>query len=516
MWAAWGNLRPRSPGGIWVFKRGAKVASLEMPPAIDGPIQQLLIFGSWAVGCTTRSVQVWKSTTGEHYTTLHPPSSGPQAARAIYTGKMCTMPTFLNKVFIGRSDGSIDIWNLRTAVLLHTLLPASSNAGAVTALEPTPVLSLIAVAHRKGALYIRNVETGALWLNLRDSSPKTSPVISIAFRSDDLGAGEGGREAGVLATACQGSGDVTFWDLHDGAKVTGILRGAHSTAADQASSGGVSRIEYLDGQPLLVSSGNDNSLETWIFDETSRSTLPRRLHSRKGHSAAVTALAFLPAPSDGSESSGKWLLSASKDRSFWSFSLRKDSQNVELSQGGVEHKANKLEVSSARRSAVLDEYKAPEITCIASSLIRDGGMGPNASGPIWSNSRNVNWNASNESGWESVVTGHQRDRFARTWFWGRKRAGRWIFETSDRTEVKVFLTPCMIEWHQAYGQFVECGDFALRNVCPSWFSRRRHRYVQHAIRCSSPTVPISQVKRQGKCDGFIWGEAYQRSFWLDD
>lgn len=435
VFAAWGNLRPGSRGGIWVFKRGEKIASLDAPPAGHGPIEQLLVFGSWVVACTNSSVQVWKSETCEHYATLNPIVLPGQRglAESIYTGKMCTMPTFLNKIFIGRYDGSVDIWNVRTAKLVYSLPAASSNAGPVTALEPTPVVSLVAIAHRSGAIFIKDVETGRTLLRLREESANIPPVTSVAFRSDDSGAGEDGHEPGVMATACPGSGDITLWDLNNGGKVTGIFRGAHSTTSEQARSG-INRIEFLDGQPLLVSSGNDNSLQTWIFDESSLSPIPRRLHSRRGHSTPITTLTFLPAPSDGSEAGGKWLLSASKDCSLWGFSLRKDSQNTELSQGRGEHRADK---SGVQRSAALDGYKAPEITCIACSLNRDGGMGVTASGPIWSNSRNPSAGANDSSGWESVVTGHRGDRFARTWFWGRKRAGRWAFETSDRTEVKV-------------------------------------------------------------------------------
>jgi U3 small nucleolar RNA-associated protein 21 len=43
----------------------------------------------------------------------------------------------------------------------------------------------------------------------------------------------------------------------------------------------------------------------------------------------------------------------------------------------------------------------------------------------------------NMTGWESVVTAHAGDHLARTWFWGRKRAGRWTLATGDNTEVKV-------------------------------------------------------------------------------
>jgi U3 small nucleolar RNA-associated protein 21 len=41
------------------------------------------------------------------------------------------------------------------------------------------------------------------------------------------------------------------------------------------------------------------------------------------------------------------------------------------------------------------------------------------------------------------VTGHQGDKYARTWFWGRKKAGRWIFETGDSSDVRsVVISPC--------------------------------------------------------------------------
>lgn len=438
VFAAWGNLRPGSPGGVWVFRRGKKIAALETPPECAEPIQQLLVFGSWIVGCCSSSVEVWKSGTYEHYTTLSPPRVHGSPGRPNYTGKMCNMPTFLNKIFVGRYDGSVDIWNLRTGRLLYSILPASSNAGPVTALQPAPVLSLIAIAHRSGALSIQNVDTDQLVLCLRQASPQASPITSISFRTDGLGAGDDGRKPGVLATACLDSGDVTMWDLNNGGRVVGVLRGAHTTFGDQTGSG-VNRIEFLDGQPLLVSSGRDNSLRTWVFDEAPFSPVPRPLHSRKGHSAAITALGFLPASSDGSEFGGKWLLSASKDCSLWGFSLRKDSQNTELSQGAVGRRAKKLGAfgNKSAPSVSLENFKAPEITCVACSLNRDGGIGVTTSGPIWTNSRLANTDASNTTGWESVVTGHRGDKYARTWFWGKKRAGRWIFETSDGTEVKV-------------------------------------------------------------------------------
>jgi U3 small nucleolar RNA-associated protein 21 len=60
---------------------------------------------------------------------------------------------------------------------------------------------------------------------------------------------------------------------------------------------------------------------------------------------------------------------------------------------------------------------------------------------IWTNKTNAEGDKKapevNMTGWESVVTGHVGSNEARTWFWGRKRAGRWKFRTGDQTEVKV-------------------------------------------------------------------------------
>ncbi|GIJ87173.1 hypothetical protein Asppvi_006079 [Aspergillus pseudoviridinutans] len=442
VFAAWGNLRPGTCGGIWVFKRGKKVAALEVPSGRAGPIIKVLVFGAWIVGCTGTSIEVWKNTTYEHYTTLVPRGIEAVSGDHIYGGQMCSMPTYINKVFVGRFDGCVDIWNVRTGELLHTIPTAWPSVGAVTALQPTPVLSLIAIAHADGSLFIRNVDTEQIILSLRSGS---SHITSLAFRTDSLGAGADGQSPGVLATASVDSGDITLWDLNNAGRVTGVLRNAHRTLQHEIASG-INCVDFLDGQPLLVSTGKDNSLRTWIFDETPFSPIPRQLHFRSGHSAPVTALSFLPSASDGSEASGKWLLSASKDCSLWGLSVRKDSQNTEISQGAVEKKAKKMSAPGPESLGLqcrTQGFRASEITSIACSLNRDGGMGVTTSGPIWTNPRVADAAASNKTGWESIVTGHRGDKFARTWFWGRKRAGRWTFETSDGSVVKsVAITQC--------------------------------------------------------------------------
>ena len=454
MFAAWGGEAQGSHVGVWVFKRGKRVGELEVPRDLSESISRIAVFGSWIVGCCSTRIEVWKSTTYEHYTTLTSTLSRKASQGSVFSGCLCNMPTFLNKIFAGRGDGSVEIWNLSTGKLIYTILPPSSSSGAVTALEPTPVLSLLAIGRADGSILIHDIRTDKITLSLNTKGSEASRVTSISFRTDGLGGGEDGSQPGIMATSGVGNGNVTFWDLNSGGRVTGILRGAHNPAVSYQSgdTGGVNKVEFLPGQDVIITGGSDNALKSWIFDANSLSPIPRILHSRSGHAAPVTCLSFVPSNADGSATVGKWLMSAGRDQSLWGWSLRRDGQSTELSQGNVQKKAKKLGVLGknleTEASATLDDLKAPEITCIACSLNRDGGMGASSGGgAVWANTSSKKGpsdaSESNATGWESVVTGHRGDKYARTWFWGRKKAGRWAFETSDGTEItSVAITSC--------------------------------------------------------------------------
>ena len=321
-------------------------------------------------------------------------------------------------------------------------------------MQPSPALSLIAIARADGTVVIHDVKIDKEILRLNENAPEGTLITSITFRTDGFGAGEDGLHEGIMATASTESGDITFWDLNHGGRVRGVLHNAHNppAAAYGGVSGGISKIDFLPGQPVIVSSGRDNALKSWVFDEHILSSIPRILHSRAGHAAPVTQLEFLPTEADGADASGKWLLSAGRDQSLWGWSLRRDGQSTELSQGPSQRKAKKLRNMGnpldIEQSVKLEDLKAPEITCIACCLNRDGGMGASTGGgAVWSNVAKGKQDAGSTdtpaTGWESVVTGHKGDKFARTWFWGRKKAGRWALETSDGTEAKsVAISPC--------------------------------------------------------------------------
>ena len=332
--------------------------------------------------------------------------------------------------------------------LIYTIVPPRLYTGPVTALQPSPALNLVAIGRADGSIIIHDICVDKSIIRLNQKSSAASGVTSISFRTDGLGAGDDGQKAGVMATSSPSDGDVTLWDLNTGGRVMGVLRNAHnpSSIVHGKSCGGISRTEFLPGQPIIITSGRDNSLKSWIFDETPFSPIPRTLHSRSGHAAPVNCLDFLPVEADGADDVGKWLLSASRDQSLWGWSLRRDNQNTELSQGNIRKQARKIglldRAINLESKTTLEDLKAPEISCMACSLNRDGGMGTSTGGGvIWANVTNKkgNSNISDDpvTGWESIVTGHKNDKFARTWFWGRKKAGRWAFETGDGSAVKV-------------------------------------------------------------------------------
>ncbi|TWU76621.1 hypothetical protein ED733_008194 [Metarhizium rileyi] len=453
VFAAWGNVQNGESQGFWVFQRGKKVNEMKLPSDLAEPIQQILVFGSWIVACASTRIEIFKSMTSEHYTTINTMANNKEGNEI--TGGVISMPTFLNKIFVGRKDGWVEIWNVSTGKLIYTILPPGPDCGAVTCLEPSPALSLLAIAYSSGALIITNVLMDRPVIQIEAGSFE-APVHSISFRSDGIGAGHNGRKDGVMATTSTATGDVTFWDLNKGGRVMGVLRSAHNPPSRDANSarGGISKVEFLAGQPVIVTSGLDNSLKTWIFDTTPFSPIPRILHSRSGHAGPVNCLHFLPTDFDGAESGNKWLLSGGRDRSLWGWSLRRDGQSTELSQGHLRKKAKKIGILASNPLAhgpttLLEDLKAPEITSIAMSLNRDGGIGAiPGNQSIWQkghsdSKKKIDAELSGMTGWESVVTAHKGSSRARTWFWGRKRAGRWAFSTSDDMSVSsVAISPC--------------------------------------------------------------------------
>lgn len=83
-------------------------------------------------------------------------------------------------------------------------------------------------------------------------------------------------------TTSSESGALAIWNLNKRTLI-GQVPDAHC--------GAITRIHYLDGEPLMVSAGVDNTLKTWINDMGDG--MPRQLVLLEGHSKPVTAVKFI-------------------------------------------------------------------------------------------------------------------------------------------------------------------------------------------------------------------------------
>ncbi|KAF3927493.1 hypothetical protein AA313_de0200215 [Arthrobotrys entomopaga] len=265
-----------------------------------------------------------------------------------------------------------------------------------------------------GVINLHNIQTDTSLFQLSSSSA----VTSLSFRSDLVpppmkSSSDPPSPSDMLASASS-NGNITLWSLKS-RKIVGIMRGVHSAAT-----GGITKVTFLPGQNVIVTSGGDNAIKLWVFD-TPTTVLPRILRQRGGHALAPNTLLFHP--------STHFILSASLDHSLWGFSLRSDAQSTELSQGNMESTMNKLKKSGMYdRIADVSLLKGSVITCIAVEGNRDGA------GAEW---------GSNELGWEGVLTGGREEPFARSWSWTKRKIGRWTLPTGDGGEVKsVAISPC--------------------------------------------------------------------------
>lgn len=414
---------------IGIYKRGRLVETLECES--NGTVHHILKFGEYLVATLSHGeICIFKTPSGskiptEPYTTLRNINS--QVDGAI-TG-LIHPPTYLNKIVVATAS-HIYVFNIRTGKLLYKS-PAEQFMENISCIESAPTLDIIAIGTSSGNVYLYNIKKGKILGSkiVAATQDVDAKVVSVSFRTD----GSPHLVAGLS------TGNLFFYDLAKKSRVH-VLRNAHKEVH-----GGVANVKFLNGQPILVTNGADNQLKEFVFDpaiSTSNSSIvspPRHLRSRGGHSAPPLVIEF------PHEEKTHFLYSASRDQSFWSFSLRKDAQAQEFSQnapkGNNDGKRKAGPVSSMRD-------KFPEIIAISSSQAREGD-------------------------WENIITAHKDEKFARTWDSRNKRVGRHTLSTVDDGFAKAVAVS-------------HCGNFGLVGSSQGGIGSfnlqsgiRRKRYMLH-------------------------------------
>lgn len=226
-------------------------------------------------------------------------------------------------------------------------------------------------------------------------------AVGLAFR----------MEGPPILAVSSSAGTIALFDLSKEGRVLHTLRDAHE--------GSVTGLQWVTGQPLLISSSDDNSIKQWVCDTDL--ALPRLLKSRSGHRDPVTCVRYL-----GED--GKQVLSASRDGALRNTSIVRDSRSAELSQGALLAQAQQqrylvsgkeltqqlrastgsLQQKAARLGKSTSDLKLPPILGIASASTR-------------------------KMDFEDVVTFSQGEAYARSWRSEHKKIGRHAMHLPEGT-----------------------------------------------------------------------------------
>ena len=271
----------------------------------------------------------------------------------------------------------------------------------MTAMTQSPAVDTVAVGTSDGSVHLVNLQHDVDRFSLRHGRPArhrrgkkassssssttidddANAVSSISFRTDGNATRMG---VAPVAVGCD-DGSVSVWDLtpvED--EATGIARRTLLTRMEGAHHGGICKLEYLPGEPLLLSTGlSSNSIVLHVFDAPDHTG--RVLRQRRGHTSPPRLLRYLhPGLSgggilanaaDGTDASSCQILSCGGpgDLTLRLFSTARSNLDREYSQGpGLERKAKKFgKVGPEGRAELL----LPEVAALATSEARSRDWG---------------------------------------------------------------------------------------------------------------------------------------------
>ncbi|TFK30167.1 Utp21-domain-containing protein [Coprinopsis marcescibilis] len=370
---------------LFKYIRGKEILRIENP--LGSNLAYITIFGAQILALTEDGTRMfaWDTSSGDLASTME--------FEQDFTATSIMHPaTYLNKVLVSSSQGTLQLWNIQTRQCIFKFAssqllsaPATPLLGqkhvpgsAITAMTQSPAIDVVGLGFASGEISVYDIRADERLMRM---SMEGGSIRSLGFRSD-------GHP--ILASASS-AGHIALWDLNAGGRLLHMIRGAHD--------GAISSIEWVPGQPLMISSGEDNSVKQWLFD--SPTSPPRLLKFRSGHHAPPHLIRYY-----GDD--GKQLLTASRDRSLRCTSVVRDSRSFELSQGSLAKKATSLSIPLA-------SLKFPPITSLS-------------------------YSSSRSKDWDDIITGHTDETFARTWTMQGKRLGKHTFGFADNTKTKAAAT----------------------------------------------------------------------------
>jgi len=130
--------------------------------------------------------------------------------------------TYVNKLVFSGGE-HLELWNIMTEAKIFSFSDSFKNGAAVTCIEQSPVVDVIAVGFEDGAIVLLNMLYNEVVLKFSQQQDG-GPIKRLAF-SSDLSMG-----VSLLASVTEskeGGQDVIFWDLNN-KKIYSKLPNAHS------------------------------------------------------------------------------------------------------------------------------------------------------------------------------------------------------------------------------------------------------------------------------------------------
>eukprot|EP01065_Artemidia_motanka_P020162 TRINITY_DN2413_c2_g1_i2.p1 TRINITY_DN2413_c2_g1~~TRINITY_DN2413_c2_g1_i2.p1 ORF type:complete len:1030 (+),score=287.89 TRINITY_DN2413_c2_g1_i2:209-3091(+) len=289
---------------------------------------------------TDNTVRVWRAQTGEPLQsfTLHHQST---------ISSISMVHNYGTKLVIGCLQGHLELWNFNTASLVHRFPPYSKNV-AVTAIGSASVDDTIAVGLANGTVAGTNLLYGTELFRFRHESPSgaNSAVTAVAFRHDKSG------------TLCSGTdrGEVAVWNLEkqclEGLLTATVQAKSQDDVFETPHRGRITGLTFLEKDPMLLTSGEDNALRMYGFDRLQGTGSLEK--ERRGHHAPCTGAMFYD---------DNVILTRSSDKTLRAFHVLSDLFGKEISQGNILSTARRIKKST-------DALRHPPAVCADSSTLR--------------------------------------------------------------------------------------------------------------------------------------------------
>ena len=268
--------------------------------------------------------------------------------------------TYVNKILFASKQGTMQLWNISKSKLIYEYLGLKKSS--ITVLEQAPALNVVGIGNECGDIVLLNLKADIVVMQFNQEGGK---ITSLSFRTD----GE------TIMAASNVMGHVFLWDLEN-KRVKGMIENAHS--------GAVANITFVDNKSLLVTNSGDNSVKVWQFEKGSG--VGTLLHQISGHKGSLTKIRFHDEES---------IISAGSDSTLKIFScVNKIPKN--LGQATMDKKRAK------KRGLKYDDGKLPPIIDFALETTREGE-------------------------WDGLIAAHYRHPVATTWNLQSSRMGSYKF-----------------------------------------------------------------------------------------